>query len=83
MEKNLMDINKLRTNLETSIVLITFQSLKSGKMYNREYTLCEKYMQVPNHIRGQSGDKLICYDVEFQKWEDIEIDTIESFVIVE
>ena len=65
MEKNLMDINKLRTKLETNIVLITFQSLKSGKIYNREYTLCEKYMAVPNHIKAQNGDKLICYDVEF------------------
>jgi len=83
MEKNLMDINKLRTNLETSIVLITFQSLKSGSMYNREYTLCEKYMKVPNHVLNQQGDKLICYDVEFQKWEDIEIDSIESFIVVE
>lgn len=83
MEKNLMDINKLRTKLETNIVLITFQSLKSGKIYNREYTLCEKYMAVPNHIKAQNGDKLICYDVEFQKWEDLEIDSIESFVTVE
>ena len=83
MEKNLMDINKLRTKLETNIVLITFQSLKSGKIYNREYTLCETYMAVPNHIKAQNGDKLICYDVEFQKWEDLEIDSIESFVTVE
>ena len=83
MEKNLMDINKLRKTLETSVVLITFQSLKSGKIYDREYTLCDKYMQVPNHVRNQQGDKLICYDVEFQKWEDIEIDSIQTFIVVE
>jgi len=78
-----MDINKLRKTLETSVVLITFQSLKSGKVYDREYTLCDKYMAVPNHVRNQQGDKLICYDVEFQKWEDIEIDSIQTFIVVE
>ena len=78
-----MDINKLRRKLETSIVLVTFESLKSGKIHHREYTLCEKYMKIPNHVLNQQGDKLICYDVEFQKWEDIEKDTIQTFVVVE
>ena len=83
MEKNLMDINKLKSKLKTNIILIKFESLKSQRTYFREYTLCEEYMPIPNHIRGQSGDKLICYDVEFQKWEDIEIDTISEWKVVQ
>ena len=53
------------------------------RVYDREYTLCEKYMSIPNHIKNQNGDKLICYDVEFQKWEDLQEDTIQSFKVVE
>ena len=46
----MVDIEKLRDKLRTNIVLIEFQSLKSGKVYDREYTLNEKYMEIPNHI---------------------------------
>ena len=60
--------------LETGIVLIKFRSLRSGNVYEREYTLCDKY--VSTKIANQSGDKLICYDVDFDKWEDIEKETI-------
>lgn len=78
-----IDIEKLKGKLEKSIVLITFESLKSGKVYSREYTLSEKHCDIPIHIKKQSGDKLICYDVEFQKWEDLEVDTIQGFKVVE
>jgi len=78
-----MNIEELKSKLKTNIVLIKFESLKSQRTYFREYTLCEEYMPIPNHIRGQNGDKLICYDVEFQKWEDIEIDSIQTFIVVE
>ena len=64
----------LISSLQDGIVLIRFQSLNSGKEYEREYTLSDKY--IPNKLNNQSGDKLICYDVEFRKWEDIEVSTI-------
>ena len=79
----MVDIEKLRDKLKTNIVLIEVQSLKSGKVYDREYTLNEKYMEIPNHIKNQTGDKVLCYDVEFQKWEDLQIDTILGFKVVE
>jgi len=69
--------------LEKGIVLITFESLKSGKIYSREYTLDTQYMNNPTHIIKQSGDKLLCYDVEFKKWEDIDIATIRDWKVVE
>ena len=79
----MVNIEKLREKLATNIVLIEIESLKSGKVYDREYTLNEKYMEVPNHIKNQSGDTVICYDVEFKKWEDLRVDSIQGFKVVE
>ena len=70
----------LISSLQDGIVLIRFQSLNSGKEYQREYTLSDKY--IPNKLNNQSGDKLICYDVEFKKWEDIEVSTILNWTKV-
>ena len=78
-----MDIEKLKRKLETNIENLEFRSLRSGDIKSREYTLSEKYMKIPNHIRKQSGDKLLCYDLEFQKWEDLREDTIIKFTVVE
>lgn len=66
----------LEESLEKGIVIIKFQSLKSRNIHEREYTLNTKYMNNPTHIIKQSGDKLLCYDVEFEKWEDIDKETI-------
>ena len=77
-----MDIEKLKRKLETNIVNIEFRSLRSGDIKSREYTLSEKYMKIPNHIRKQSGDKLLCYDLEFQKWEDLQTHTILGYKVV-
>ena len=49
-----MDIEKLKQKLETNIVLIKFESLKSRRVYDREYTLCEKYMSIPKHIKNKT-----------------------------
>ena len=46
----MVDIEKLRQKLENHIVLIEFESLSSGKTYDREYTLNEKYMKA-KHIK--------------------------------
>ena len=62
--------------LEKGIVIIKFQSLKSRSIYEREYTLDTKYMNNPTHIIKQSGDKILCYDIDFEKWEDIDKETI-------
>lgn len=66
----------LEESLEKGIVIIKFQSLKSRNIHEREYTLDTQYMNNPTHIIKQSGDKILCYDVEFEKWEDIDKETI-------
>jgi len=78
-----LDSQKIIECLEQGIVLIEFRSLKSGNVYSREYTLNENYMSIPNHVKNQSGDKLICYDIDFGKWEDIEVQSIESWKTIQ
>lgn len=74
-----MDLDKLKEKLTKGICLIQFESGNSGNIYKREYTLCESIMEVPNHIKNYQGDNIICYDLEFRKWEDIKPDSIQHW----
>ena len=62
----------LEESLEKGIVIIKFKSLKSSKIHEREYTLNKEFMKVPTDVFVQAGDKLLCYDIDFERWEDIE-----------
>ena len=77
----MIDSDKLIEVLKQGIVLIKFRSLKSGKVHEREYTTHEDFM--PMKFKQSTSDKIICYDVEFKKMEDIEVSTIESYVPLE
>ncbi|MDA7548895.1 hypothetical protein N8774_00445 [Gammaproteobacteria bacterium] len=79
----MVDIEILKKALESSVVNIKFESLKSGNIYDREYTLSQEYLPLPNHISRQSGDRLICFDIDFQKWEDILLTTIIDWKVVD
>ena len=79
----IVDTETIKDLLGEGIVEISFISLNSGIVHTREYTTCDKYLPTPNHIRSYSGDKLLCYDVEFKKREDIQVDTIESYKTLE
>ena len=65
-------------NLKEGIVEITFRSLKSNKTHKREYTTHKSFM--PNLKNQSASDKILCYDVEFEKVEDIDVSTIEKYV---
>ena len=75
----MIDGQKLIEVLKQGIVEITFRSLKSNKTHSREYTTHESFMP---SLKNQSNmsDKIICYDVEFGKVEDIDVSTIEKYV---
>ena len=77
----IIDSDKLIDILKQGIVLIKFRSLKSGKVYEREYTTHDSFM--PMQFKQSNSDKVICYDVEFKKIEDIEVSSIESYVPLE
>ena len=75
----MIESNKLIEVLKQGVVEITFRSLKSNKTHSREYTTHESFMP---SLKNQSNmsDKIICYDVEFGKVEDIDVSTIEKYV---
>lgn len=73
------DINKLIEALRSGVVLLQYESLKSGEVKTREMTLNEKYTRgVSVHLKSQdpASDKIIMYDIEFLKWDDIDVNTI-------
>ena len=73
------DINKLIEALRNGVVLLQYESLKSGEVKTREMTLNEKYTRgVSVHLKSQdpNSDKIIMYDIEFLKWDDIDVNTI-------
>ena len=75
----MIDSQKLIDILKEGIVEITFKSLKSNKTHSREYTTHNSFMP---SLKSQSdiSDKIICYDVEFEKVEDIDVSTIEKYI---
>tara|TARA_B100000575_G_scaffold293719_1_gene306047 strand:+ start:2103 stop:2345 length:243 start_codon:yes stop_codon:yes gene_type:complete len=77
----MVDTNKLIEVLKQGIVEIKFKSLRSGNIYQREYTTHDSYM--PISFKQSASDKIICYDVEFKKMEDIDIDSIEQYTPLE
>ena len=74
----MIDSSKLIDLLKQGIVEITFRSLKSNKTHSREYTKHDSYM--PSLKNQSASEKIICYDVEFEKVEDIDVSTKENYV---
>jgi len=73
------DIEKLLKALRDGVVLLQYESLKSGEIKTREMTLNEKHTKgVKVHLKSQdsTSDKIIMYDIEFLKWDDIDVNTI-------
>tara|TARA_B100000900_G_scaffold45835_1_gene34118 strand:- start:168 stop:419 length:252 start_codon:yes stop_codon:yes gene_type:complete len=79
----MIDGNKIQEQLEKGIVMISFKSLNSGETKTREFTLHPSILPTKVKQDITKSDKLLCYDVEFGRWEDIQVDTIEKFLLVE
>ena len=81
MEKDL-NIENLINKMSQGIVLLEYTSLISGNHNIREVTtnrdIIPKGQRVFNKEWRQGADdsKLLCFDLEFGKWDDIEKDTI-------
>ena len=80
-----VDLDKIVEKMQKGIVLLEYTSLISGKQKQREMTLCHDFIpdgkQITNSEKWtqKNNDKLICYDIEFEKWDDIDKDTILSW----
>ena len=71
MAKNLID------DLKDGLCLVKFRSLKSGGEREIEATLDPTY--IPNHFvmnQRDDSDKILMYNCTFEKWEDIQKDTV-------
>ena len=84
-----MDFDKIVEKMQKGVVLLEYTSLISGNQKQREMTLCPSF--IPNGKRivnsqkwkQDQNDKMICFDIEFQKWDDIDKETILSWKEVE
>tara|TARA_Y100001937_G_scaffold127494_1_gene199936 strand:- start:487 stop:807 length:321 start_codon:yes stop_codon:yes gene_type:complete len=80
-----MDLDKIVDKMSKGIVLLEYTSLISGKQKQREMTLCPQFIPADKRINNSDkwsqtmNDKMICYDLEFGKWDDIDKDTIISW----
>ena len=80
-----MDFDKIVEKMQSGVVLLEYTSLISGNQKQRELTLCPTF--IPSHQRitnsqkwkQDQNDKMICYDIEFGRWDDIDKDTILSW----
>ena len=83
-----MDLNKIVDKLHEGVVLLEYTSLISGNKKIREMTLCNSFIPKRQQVATtkwsqDQNSKLICYDLEFMKWDDIDKDTILSWKVVE
>ncbi len=84
-----MDLNKIIEKLNEGVVLLEYTSLVSGDNKIREMTLNENFIPEKSRIFRSNmkwnadNQKLICYDIEFAKWDDIDRDTIKSYKVVQ
>ena len=89
LEKN-MNLQKLVDKMSEGIILLEYTSLISGTHKVREVTTNSKYIPKDKNPFGKDwrqdpteNDKIICFDVEFNRWDDIEIQTIVKWQEIE
>ena len=77
-----MNIDKIIDKMAVGVILLEYTSLRSGEHKVREVTTCREY--IPKEKRAFDPDwrqraddqKLLCFDLEFGRWDDIDRDTI-------
>ena len=75
MAKDLID------DLKSGICLVTYRSLNSNKEKEFEATLMPEHIH--NHTslnQREDTDKILMYNCTFEKWEDIDKETILGWV---
>ena len=77
-----MNIEKLIDKMSKGVVLLEYTSLVSGNQKIREVTTNRDIIPEGQRVftkdwrQGAEDNKLLCFDLEFGKWDDIEKDTI-------
>ena len=66
-----VDFKKLHEQLKNGPTLIKFKSILSGRVIIGEYTLMDAIVK-----QQQPSDKILAWDVNENKYEDIQLNTI-------
>jgi len=84
-----MDIQKIIEKMHEGIILLEYTGLDSGEHKQREVTTCWEYMPDKAKVfakgwtQNASDEKMLCYDIEFRRWDDIDINTIVNWQEIE
>ena len=82
-----VDANELMTALDEGICLVNYTSLLSGDLKERELTTCPMFIPEQKGLTFKQNanqmDKMLAYDIEFQRWDDIDIETINHWRTIE
>jgi hypothetical protein len=80
-----VDIDKITEKMKKNVVLLEYTSLVSGNQKIREMTLDYNFIPEKAQIFSKlpTSDKLIAFDIEFDRWDDIDPDTILSWKVIE
>ena len=72
----------LISDLEGGLCLVKFRSLKSGKVRELEFTLSPQFTAgTPIQInQREDNDKILMYNCTFEKWDDLERETILEWI---
>jgi|TARA_R110002074_G_scaffold288220_1_gene459931 hypothetical protein len=79
-----VDIDKIIEKMKNHICLIEYTSLISGTKKSREMTLSYDVIPKKHQLFKNlpTSNKMIAYDIEFQRWDDIDPDTILSWKVI-
>jgi hypothetical protein len=81
------DAQQLMIALETCICYVEYTSLNNGGQKEREMTCCPRFIPSGNGLsfnqKASQMDKCLAYDIEFQRWDDIDLETITDWYVIQ
>ena len=84
-----MNIDKIIQKMHEGIILLEYTSLNSGTQKKREVNNNRKYIPEEKNpfkkgwTQTAESPKIICFDLDVGRWDDIEVSTITSWKEIE
>ena len=84
---NTNEAQELMIALETCICYVEYTSLNSGTKKEREMTTCPEFIPSGNGLsfnqKAAQMDKCLAYNIEFERWDDIDLETITDWYVIQ
>ena len=84
---NTNEAQQLMIALETHICYVEYTSLNSGTQKEREMRCCPYFIPSGNGLsfnqKAAQMDKCLAYDIEFERWDDIDLETITDWYTIQ